>query len=257
MDVVKYFKGLTRMWDNESRCGFCWVFGAPLTEGQANIQKVEEEDAENCCVRVMVRDVRVRRQNAYGDSGFLSEVVQDHFLVLDVVVPSKMGVNNFNEIPGHPVDESKWETIIYPLLECVTEESIMDLCKLLKTYIQVPTWDASMKLNWLDNNYCGWSISMTLRDDGSKVAVKNVIQVEVIGIADWSGDLFFQEPGLAGQVITVAVENGKGLLINDLGADTYDISIESGFNITDPNPSDGVSVPDTGITITIEAGGGE
>jgi hypothetical protein len=75
-----------------------------------------------------------------------------------------VGTNVYQEQIGHPVSESKWQTILKPLEDCVCPENILEFCELINKRILITQWNAITRINWLDNNYTGWSINMTLRD---------------------------------------------------------------------------------------------
>ena len=75
------------------------------------------------------------------------------------------------------------------------------------------TSDANIRINNdTDNNFAGWRLTVTLRDDGEPYPIKEVTPVTVIGIADWTGTLNFE---IGGADYVVVVASGKGVLVWD------------------------------------------
>lgn len=160
MDIVDFWKKQVEAWDAENKCGFCWTFGAPLTDEAANTQQTEEP----CCVSVFVTDITQSSSRRYADTSWLNSRVDNHGFTLYVLKRDGLGVNNYNEILGHPVTESKWETILKPLKECVTAEGVLEFCEILGYNVQIPTWQMETRINWLDENYTGWRIRVNFTE---------------------------------------------------------------------------------------------
>lgn len=161
MDIVDFFKKQTEHWDAEGKCGFCWEFGAPLEEAEANKQQTER----GCCVNVFLTDLKKDVVRGYSSqTGFQNSRADNYSFTLYVLKRDELGKNNYNEIIGHPIDESRWETILKPLQECVTEEGVLEFCNILGINIDIPRWSMSTKINYLDDNYTGWMIRATFRE---------------------------------------------------------------------------------------------
>ena len=170
MDIVKFWKEQTELWNTQNKCGLCWEFSAPLVASQINIvqeEPDEEEENEDCCVHVFLTDIKFR------------EVVTRHPVTnqttkktcvwtfsLWVLKKENLGVNNYNEIKGYPIEESKWETIFKPLIDCLGCDNILDTCELLGvTNVNVDmNGDAQLIHNYLDENYNGWKINYTFSE---------------------------------------------------------------------------------------------
>lgn len=247
MNVVKFFRNQTRLWNSENKCGFCWSFGAPLNTSGANKQKVGQDDPA-CCIMVLITDYRIRQQRTINpQTGLLSNLQQDHIATVEFLLPSDIGQNTYNETPGHALSESKWNEILFPLQECITPESVLEFCKLLKTTIQITTWDALVRNNYLSANYTGWAVTMTLRDGGDIYPIVDVTPVTIEGTEDWSGVLEFDD---GSDIYQVTITNGSGVLMNATPGQSYDVGIDSGPGaIQDAQP---MTLPDEGITINIQ-----
>lgn len=159
MDIVKFWKDQTELWNEQEKCGLCWEFSAPLVSSQINI--VQEEA---CCVNVFLTDLRFRETKQRNTTtGLVIGKSCTWTFSLWCLKKETLGVNNYNEIKGYPVDESKWENIFFPIIECLGCGNILDTCELLGvTNINVDmNQDATLIHNYLDNNYNGWKVNYT------------------------------------------------------------------------------------------------
>lgn len=159
MDIVSFWKQQTDLWNEQNKCGLCWEFSAPLVHSQINVVQTE-----SCCANVFLTDVRFR-ENIQRSS--ITNMVTSKTCVwnfsLWCLVPASMGLNNYNEMKGHPVDESKWNTIFKPIIDCLGCGNILDTCVILgETNVNVDfNGDAVLIHNYLDNNYNGWRVNYT------------------------------------------------------------------------------------------------
>lgn len=159
MDIVKFWKDQTELWNEQEKCGLCWEFSAPLVSSQINI--VQDE---TCCVNVFLTDIRFRETKQRNSvTGLTIGKTCIWTFSLWCLKKENLCVNNYNEIKGYPVDESKWETIFKPIIECLGCDNILDTCELLGvTNVNVDmNQDATLIHNYLDNNYNGWKINYT------------------------------------------------------------------------------------------------
>ena len=153
-DIVNFWKNKVAEWNLNNQCGFCFEFSAPLFESENNIQQ-----NENCCAKVFLTNVGIKSNyrdkiNAFG---FRELEYCSYYFNLYIVVQSELGINNYNEIIGHPIDESKWETIFNPLINCFGCNS--DLCSTIENFNGYRKWDVSLVHNYLDNVYNGIKIN--------------------------------------------------------------------------------------------------
>lgn len=165
MDVVDFFKRQTDKWNTELKCGFCWEFDSPLTEAGVN-ESVMQTDPDECCpVKVFITNLTERKNRTYNQTTkLLTDYTIDYTFTLHALMFDRVDTNVYAEQIGHPISESKWETILKPIQDCICEENVLEFCELLCKKILITGWNAITRINWLDNNYTGWSITMTLRD---------------------------------------------------------------------------------------------
>jgi hypothetical protein len=156
MNIVSFWNEQVNLWNEQHKCGFCWEFSAPLVSSQINIFQ-----NENCCVKIFLTDVKFREERK---TNFLTGLTEYKKCIwsfsLYAVLKENLGVNNYNEIKGHSIEESKWETIFYPLINCLGCDNILDTCVILGKEIQIAqNGDAQLIHNYLDENYNGWKIN--------------------------------------------------------------------------------------------------
>lgn len=159
MDIVNFWKEQVNIWNEQNKCGLCWEFSAPLVNSQINTVQKETP----CCVQVFITDITFNETLVRNSVTGLttSKTCVDRF-TLWALIESPLGVNNYNEIKGHPIDESKWTNIFLPLKECLGCENILDTCEILnQTNVNVDLTNATLVHNYLDQSYSGWRINYT------------------------------------------------------------------------------------------------
>jgi len=160
MDIVKFWSDQVSIWNEQEKCGFCWEFAAPLVPSQINIVQTEPTE-EDCCIKVFLTDLRFREVIVRNTT---TNLIINKTCVwtfnLWVMQSKTLGINNYNEIKGHSVDESKWNELFYPLINCLGCDNILDTCEILgETNVNVSmNQDATLVHNYLDDNYNGWKI---------------------------------------------------------------------------------------------------
>lgn len=157
MTITDFLQKVISDFDKEEKCGFCWNFFAPLTEIDLNIAKT------GCCVNVfLVRnkgvDFDTQIQNFNGASGRISE--REHF-DLYFLIKSKEGINNYNEMPDHPISESREKEIFEPLRKCVTYNLFDEICK----DFFILQWNGKYIYDFQDEMYYGLRISITTQKE--------------------------------------------------------------------------------------------
>lgn len=167
MNIVDVFKRLSDNWNTELKCGFCWEFDSPLTDSGVN-ESVMQTDPEDCCpIKVFITNYSFRENNVYNTiTTLLINESIDHTFTVSYLAFDRVDTNVYAEQIGHPISESKWETILNPLRDCVCDSKQLqqEICELICKRILITQFNAMTRINWLDNNYTGWSITMTLRD---------------------------------------------------------------------------------------------
>lgn len=161
-DVIGTISQMVSDWNAEEKCGLCWEFTAPIRETDLNEY---QKRGEECCVIVAVTDYRYSVQQIVNrNSGMITNKSETfnfslHFLSLD-----DLGLNVYNEIPNHPLNESKWATIIKPLADCAVTD-LLTFCEYIGRELEVVTWVATPRIDWLDMNYTGWTVQVQLRNN--------------------------------------------------------------------------------------------
>lgn len=161
MNVIDFWQKQVNKWNDESKCDFCWEFSAPLYRSDLNkIQRKEE-----CCTYVFLTDYSVELRNEYNQStGLIPRRYNDHAFNLYLLRQGDLGTNNYNEINGHPIADSNWETIYKPILECLEQEDLLlDFCEFIGVAPNVMRWRFDMVRAFQDDNYIGWKLSITFR----------------------------------------------------------------------------------------------
>lgn len=156
MDIVNFWEEQIDIFNTENKCGFCWEFFAPLFQSKINIVQ-----SDNCCVKVFLTDLNYSKNNQYNSqTGFLQNEVCEYNYNLHVVIPNKLGTNNYNEIKGYDTNESNYTKILQPLTNCFGCDSILEYCK---NEMQIPKWNLSYIENFQDMNYTGLKINITFK----------------------------------------------------------------------------------------------
>ena len=156
IDIVSFWKAQIDKWNTDEKCGLCWEFSAPLIPSQINIVQ-----NENCCVQIYLTDIKYREEKTINQNTGLTTFKKCVWnFSIHAVTPVALGVNNYNEIKGHDIDESKWATVFYPIIECLGCDNILDYCTILGKSIEVKqNGDAILVHNYLDQNLNGWKIN--------------------------------------------------------------------------------------------------
>lgn len=162
MNIVDFFKKQVDIYNEDLKCGFCWTFSAPLKESQTNIVQSETNE-EDCCVHVFLTDPGFRENiTRNNQTNLITSRTCIDTITAWVLMKVPLGVNNYNEIKGHPIEESKWNTVFYPIRECLGCENILDTCEILgETNMNVDLTNGIIVHNYIDDNYNGWKISYT------------------------------------------------------------------------------------------------
>lgn len=162
MDIVGFWAKQVEKWNNEKRCGFCWQYGAPLVHSEMSNQQFEAK--EDCCVRVFVVDPsgsegRTRNYR----TGFITDEWCDENFTLYALMPVPMGVNNYNETLGYPIEESKWNSVYLPLKDCLGCDNLLDFCEIEGYEIEIVSKRWALVHNYLSEYYNGWRFTFQFR----------------------------------------------------------------------------------------------
>lgn len=160
-DLVSFWKAQTDKWNEDEKCGLCFEFSAPLVASQINIVQ-----SETCCVNIFLTDLQFREDKIYNPiTGLLTSNKCIWTFNLYALVQSELGVNNYNEIKEHPIEESKWNTVFYPLIDCLGCQNILDFCTLIGKQLEVKqNGNAVLIHNYLDSAWNGWKINYSFSE---------------------------------------------------------------------------------------------
>lgn len=162
MDIVQFFQDLANKYDADLKCGFCWQFGAPLTEEGMNKQQIDQDS--ECCAHIFLIEYVERSEYRYNASTGLNnyEACLMDFTIYVGLQVEDIGQNVYNEIAGHPVSAGLWEQIFKPLKDCLGCGKELYLCELGYDF-DITKW-ISRKVHFKDDkNFTGWRIDGTFR----------------------------------------------------------------------------------------------
>jgi hypothetical protein len=163
MNLVAFWEQQIAKWNTDEKCGLCWKFAAPIIESAVNVV----QDDEPCCVQVYFLRERVTAfstVNNYNSlTGYVNQVTCNKSFQLLVVVPSTIGTNNYNEIKGHDKDESKWDTILYKIEDCLSCELSLDFCEFLGSEYRVTQWSGVQMVNYSEKALTGYRITVNFQ----------------------------------------------------------------------------------------------
>lgn len=165
-DIVELWQGIVNGMQANRTCNFCWKFYAPLTELKLNLVRdvIREDgsDDDDCCVHVFL----IRNQPddfasspAYSDFGNIAEITHTENYVVYFLIKSKEGLNNYNEIQGHSILESRYKTIFKPLRDCINIHILTALC----LAGQVTAYRGQYVYDYQDEQYYGLRVNFTQR----------------------------------------------------------------------------------------------
>lgn len=159
MNIVQFWQDQVKIWNEEQKCGFCWAFGGGLTEAGINAYRIRE--GEECCVHLFVTVPTLLPHNENNENGLVVNPKCDYGFVLWALKPSRLDINNHNEIPSHDENEGAWNSIHYPLIECLGCDEMQYVCENLGYAVEISRWMMEAVFKQFDNNYDGWRIEGT------------------------------------------------------------------------------------------------
>ena len=158
-NFVDFFQAQINKWNDEQLCGYCWEFEAPLRLSDLN-ESVQKTD--DCCVRVFMTDWSFNIIREYAPNNYVKDYkVRQNRFSLYFLLNDRIDINVYKEQDGHPLSESKWETILKPILECLQE---FDFCELYGQPAQYVSEMWRPTLDYADQNYSGWRIDYTINE---------------------------------------------------------------------------------------------
>ena len=163
LDIMLFFSNLVTRWDDEDKCAFCWEFTAPLRDSDLN--EYQFRNNEGCCLLVAITDYSFDTARRYNTK---SKLISDKFIFhdfkLNVLTTDSLGRNVYDEIKDHPLTEGKWATTLKPIYDCMSEDEILTFCLDLGYIVEIERWAGITRIDWLDNNYTGWTFNVRLKE---------------------------------------------------------------------------------------------
>ena len=162
LDLVEYFKALAGKYNELEKCGFCWTYGAPLSESGMNKQELDEETV--CCMNMFLTELKMREETRFSSSTGLQNFDgwTFEFTLFVGKQVEDIGTNVYNEIPGYAITDSLWDQIYKPLQNCLGFNRELFICELGYDF-DVTKWIMDKFQYKDDKNLCGWKIQGAFR----------------------------------------------------------------------------------------------
>jgi len=163
MNFILFLEQQIHRYNTDKKCGFNWFFSAPLTSEALYLQQIRTDHQKSVQV-FFLQDTQpaFSVQNQYDSkTNFITQSYYLENFSLFFLLPNSLGRNNYNEIEGHPVSESRSAELM-KLKECITDLQL-DFCGFLGTNYQVTQWNGHQKINFTDNNYLGYQVIVSVR----------------------------------------------------------------------------------------------
>lgn len=159
MNVLRKWHDIIDKWNEENKCGLCWEFKGGVREDYFNNLQIVE--GKECCVYVGLFDVEIETiYNQYGVNSDYSHCELSFTMVAGL--PSTLDIQMYNENANYPIEESKWEKYINPLLECLGCNIYNEFCE-NEDEIQPTQWKVTTGINYNDLNFDGVVVKATYR----------------------------------------------------------------------------------------------
>ena len=160
--IIDFFKALAAKYNDEQKCGFCWEFGAPLSESAMNNQQVVE--GRQCCINLFVADYKISSiYSVNSNTGLTTTEDCDHRFIAYVGQQREdIGQNVYNEIEGHEITSGLWAGVYKPLMDCLGCDRVLYECELGFDF-RVTAWDMETVKFKEDRNFTGWKITGRFR----------------------------------------------------------------------------------------------
>lgn len=156
MNLIKFWEGQAAKWNEIEKCGFCWKFSGVMTRSAMNKYEIRKDD---CCVHLFLVNMWFNEVRTYRNPPFDAQSRCQYGFTLFAVYPTDIGLNNYDETPGHSIEESVSKSIIQPLMDCLGCGLEFDECEFNGNLFMVPQWRADVRLNVGDANWSGLEIT--------------------------------------------------------------------------------------------------
>lgn len=150
---------------NESDCGVCWK---PIFGGRQDYLNLANRviDVDECCAILGILNTTFEDKIRITDTG-VEKTHREWVLKAFAGIPSGLDLQFYDEVDPDQKDSSKWSRFLHPIQCCLG--SIPDLMCYLnncdgESTIELIRFKASLKLNYLDNNYDGWMLDLVFKE---------------------------------------------------------------------------------------------
>lgn len=151
IDFVDFFEKQIAIWNDEELCDSCWKFEYSERESEINESNQTDDD---CCIMVFMTNLRDRSTYNYKqDSPWPTSKTTRHTMNIYFLKNDRIDINVHKEIKGHPVEESKYHTILRPIKDCIDK---FDFCQVLGRTVKRISDDCERVLDYQDNGYSGY-----------------------------------------------------------------------------------------------------
>lgn len=163
IDVVGFFEKQIHKWNEEARCGECWHF--EYVQRLSDLNETVQDDDTQCCIKIFLTDLTISKARQYptNDGGRYHVMARtnSYRFNLYILKNDSIGRMTYAEQNDHPIDESKWRTILQPLMMCLDD---LDFCDILEVPVRYDSENWQAQLDFMDSQYSGWQVSMSLTE---------------------------------------------------------------------------------------------
>jgi len=161
--MIHFFEQQITKYNTEKKCGFSWTFSAPLTQEALYLQQIRQSEKTHLqAMFLQDKQPAFSVQNIYDPkTGLLINRFYIENFSLFILLPDQLGVNNYNEITGHNISDSRSAELI-KIKKCIADLQL-DFCGFIGSDLQLIKWEAHQKINFTPNNYLGYQINATVK----------------------------------------------------------------------------------------------
>lgn len=164
-DVIIYLHQLINNFNENQECGFCWVFTAPLNNSTGNTYQIRDDNCK--CVHFIVHRQRTSNNPTYGNVFHaLSQNIIRHTINFHVGLIAEFSENNWDEIKGYDLEDSRYFKYLKPLQGCITIKKLNEFCNILGYPMRISNLDFETipNPNIYDENFVGYSVTLIIEE---------------------------------------------------------------------------------------------
>lgn len=160
--IVEYLNEVVQKLDKERRCGFCWVFSAPLEEQTGSIRQLRDDECE--CVHLYITRLNISHSQRFG-SVFRTviEKTKQYHVTFYALIEAELSENNWDEIKDYPISDSRYLKYLKPLGNCLEPDLFSRFCEVLNYPMRITSWSAECIPNprIYDRDFIGYRVNVT------------------------------------------------------------------------------------------------